>query len=121
MRLLTRKEIKPMTTPQTSSAASPGSNEVNGALPADVLTFAAASQVKDCLQPLLEATHRIFPTARSVKVQIDDDDRHILLHVQVPMLSLEQSRTMRNQWIEELFPICSPERSWIFRLRLDQR
>jgi hypothetical protein len=90
--------MEPMSTPQTTStAASSGTNGVNGAFPADVVAFAAANKVEDCLQPLLEATHRIFPTARFVKVEIDDDpelrdQRHILYNVQVAGLSLEESR-----------------------------
>ncbi|HEY7424676.1 MAG TPA: hypothetical protein VH682_10650 [Gemmataceae bacterium] len=114
-----------MTTPQTTSAADNiGTNGVNGAFPADVITFAAANQVEDCLQPLLEATHRIFPTARFVKVQIDDDPeirdlRHILYNVQVAGLSLDQSRAADNQWTEELLRICSPVRACVFRLRMD--
>ena len=116
-----------MTAPQTSAAVeSTGTNGVAGTFSPDVVSFAAASHVEECLQPLLQSTHRIFPTARFVKVQIDDDpeigdDRHILFHVKVSALSLEQSRMVRNLWIEELFRICSPLRSWIFRLRLDQR
>jgi hypothetical protein len=115
-----------MTAPQTSSpaAASTESNGADGAFPAEVLAFAAASGVKDCLQPLLEATQRIFPTARFIKVEIDDDpeirdDRHILHNVQVAGLPLEQARTTRTQWIHELFRICSTVRSCVFRLRLD--
>src|SRR5262249_22140377 len=92
------KEIETMSTPQTTSAATDiGTNGVKGPFPADVVAFAAANQVEDCLQPLLEATHRLFPTARFVKVQIDDDPeirdlRHILYNVQVAGLSLDQSR-----------------------------
>ncbi len=54
-----------MTTPQTTTAASTGANGVNGAFPADVVAFAVANGVGGCLQPLLEAAHRIFPTAVS--------------------------------------------------------
>jgi hypothetical protein len=114
-----------MSVPQTTTPAENlGSNGVPSAFPAEVLAFATASQVEDCLQPLLEAAHRIFPTARFVKVQIDDDpeirdDRHILFHVQVAGLSLEQSRAAGKQWNQELFRICSPVRSCVFRLLLD--
>jgi hypothetical protein len=117
--------MEPMNTPQTTStAASSGTNGANGAFLADVLAFAAANKVEDCLQPLLEATHRIFPTARYVKVEIDDDpelrdQRHILYNVQVAGLSLDESRAARNQWIEELLRICSPVRSCVFRMFLD--
>lgn len=114
-----------MSAPHTSSAAeNTGTNGVTGAFSPDVRAFAIASQVEDCLQPLLEATHRIFPTARFVRVQIDDDpeireDRHILYNVQIAGLSLEQSRAAGKQWNQELFRICSPLRSCVFRLRLD--
>lgn len=111
-----------MSTPQTTSAAD--NIGTNGAFPADVVAFAVANKVEDCLQPLLEATHRIYPTARFVKVEIDDDpelrdQRHILYIVQVAGLSLDESRAARNQWIEELFRICSPARSCVFRMFLD--
>ncbi len=114
-----------MTTPQTTSAAdSAGTNGVNGAFPADVVAFAAANRVEHCLQPLLEATHRIFPTARFVKVQIDDDpelrdERHILYNVQVSGLSLTESRAAARQWNDESFRICSAPLVSIFRLRMD--
>jgi hypothetical protein len=114
-----------MTTPQTTSAAgNTGTNGVNGVFPADVVDFAVANQVVDCLQPLWEATHRIFPTARFVKVQIDDDpeirdERHILFDVQVAGLSLEEARAAGKQWNQELFRICSPVRSYVFRIYLD--
>lgn len=114
-----------MTIPQTTSAADNiGTNGVNGAFSADVVAFAVASGVEDCLQPLLESTHRIFPTARFVKVYIDDDpelrdERHILFDVQVGGLSREESRAARKQWIGELLRLCPPERACVFRLLLD--
>lgn len=114
-----------MTTPQTTTGASTatGSNGANGAFPADVVAFATAQQVQHCLQPLWEVIHRIFPTARWVKVRIDDDpeirdDRHILFHVQVAGLSLDEVRAARKLWHEELFRICS-ERACVFRIFLD--
>ena len=114
-----------MSTPQTTStAADIGTNGVNGAFPAEVLVFAAANQVEDCLRPLLEASHRIFPTARFVKVQIEDDpeirdDRHILYNVQVAGLSLDESRTAARRWNDESFRICPAPLVSIFRLRMD--
>ena len=114
-----------MTVPQTSiPSENIGVNGIPAVFPAEVLAFAVASGVEDYLQPLWEAAHRIFPTARFIKVQIDDDpeirdDRHILYNVHVPGLPLEQSRSARNRWIEELFRICSSVRSYVFRLRLD--
>ena len=102
-----------MSAPQTTVT---DRTEANGAWPADVVAFAVANEVEHCLQPLLEATQRIFPTARFVKVQIDDDpeirdDRHILYNVQVAGLSLNESRAARTQWIEELLRVCAPVRA----------
>ena len=41
--------------------------------PADVLDFAARSQVAGYLDPLLEATRRLFPTARDLRVMLEAD------------------------------------------------
>jgi hypothetical protein len=117
--------METMNPPQTASAAdSTGTNGVNGAFPAEVVAFARANRVEHCLQPLLEATQRIFPTAHSVKVEIDDDpeirdDRHILYYVQVAGLSLTESRAAARKWNDESFRICSAPLVSIFRLRMD--
>lgn len=113
-----------MTIPQTTASDSAGTNGAQGAFPAEVVAFAVANQVEDFLQPLLEATHRIFPTARSVNVQIDDDpeirdDRHILFEVKTPDTSLEEARQGRKAWIDELFRVCPATRICVFRLSLD--
>jgi len=113
-----------MATPQTTTRDTTSIPGTNGAFPDDVLAFAIANQVQHCLQPLLEATHAIFPTARFVKVQMDEDPelrdvRHILYHVQVAGLSLDQSRAAGKEWNQELFRICTPVRSVFFCLRLD--
>jgi hypothetical protein len=113
-----------MTTPQTTSSEQIGTPGSNGAFPADVVAFAVANQVQHCLQPLLEAIHRIFPAARWVKVLIDDDpeirdDRHILFEVKAPDLSLEEARNGRQAWIGELLRVCPAPLVCIFRLSLD--
>ena len=113
-----------MATPQTTTSGSTSIQGANGAFPADVVTFAIANQVQQCLQPLLEAIHRIFPTARWVKVLIDDDpeirdDRHILFEVKVPDVGLEGARQGRQAWIAELFRVCPAPQVCVFRLYLD--
>jgi hypothetical protein len=120
------KEIRTMTTPQTTTGdnTATGTNGGNGAFPADVVAFAAAQQVEPCLQPLWAAIQRIFPTARWVKVRIDDDpeirdERHILFEVKIPDLSLEGARRGRKAWIEELFRVCPAPLVCVFRLSLD--
>jgi hypothetical protein len=112
-----------MTVPQTTAADTPATNGANGAFPADVMAFATANQVEHCLQPLLEATHRIFPTARSVKVSVEEDpelhdNTQIVFRVQVAGLSLEQARAVRRQWHEALLSIFRPTRKLLFCLLL---
>ncbi len=114
-----------MSTPQTTSTTDNiGSNGVNGAFPADVVTFAAANGVADYLNPLWETIHRIFPTARWVKVEIDDDpeirdDRHILFEVKIPDVGVEGARRGRDAWYKELFRVCPAPLVCVFRLYLD--
>jgi hypothetical protein len=88
------------------------------------MAFAVASQVADYLNPLREAIHRIFPTARWVKVEIDEDpeirdDRHILFEVKIPDVGLEGARQGRKAWMEDLFRVCPAPLVCVFRLSLD--
>lgn len=117
-----------MNVPQTTSAAesSTGANGANGAFPADVVAFAAAHQGEHCLQPLLEATHRFFPTARSVKVSVEEDpelrdNTGIVFDVEVAGLPLEEARAARRQWNQEMDRLYPPLRKFLFCLRLALR
>ena len=116
-----------MSTPQTTSPApNSGTNGANGAFPADVVAFAAAYQAEDCLQPLLEATHRIFPAAQSVKVSVEEDpelrdNTQIVFRVRVAGLSLDQSRAARRQWHDAMLSVFRPTRKLLFCLLLELR
>jgi hypothetical protein len=116
-----------MSAPQTSStAANAESNGADGAFSPDVVAFAAAHQGEHCLQPLLEATHRIFPTARFVKVGVVEDpelpdNTQIVFHVQVVGLPPDQARMAGDQWYEEKIRLYPPLRKILFCLRLDLR
>ena len=110
-----------MTAPQTTVADNTGTN---GVFPADVLAFAIANQVEACLQPLLDATHRIFPTARFVNVSVEEDpelsdNTQIVFRVQVAGLSLDESKAARRQWNDTLLQICPRPRVFTFCLLLD--
>ena len=110
-----------MSAPQTTVS---DRTEANGAWPADVVAFAAANHVEDFLQPLLEATQRIFPTARYVKVSVEEDpelrdNTQIVFDVQVAGLSLDEVRAADNRWNQELLRISPPIRSFPFCLVLD--
>jgi hypothetical protein len=119
------KENSPMTIPQiASSDSSSVSNGAAGGWPADVLAFAAAHHGEHCLQPLWEATQRIFPTARFVKVSVEEDpelrdNTQIVFYVQVAGLSPAEARAADKQWNQEMFRLYPPLRKILFCLRLD--
>lgn len=116
-----------MSAPETTTTtANTGSNGSNGAFSSDVIAFARAHQGEPCLQPLLEATHCIFPTARSVKVSVEEDpelrdNTQIVFHVQVDGLPLDQVRAARDQWYQEKIRLYPQLRKILFCLRLDLR
>jgi hypothetical protein len=115
-----------MTTPQTTASDSTSLQGANGAFPAEVVAFAAAHQAEHCLQPLLEATRRIFPTANFIKVYVANDpelrdNTQIIFDVQVSGLSLEEAQAADKQWGQELFRIYPPLRKMLFCLLLDLR
>lgn len=116
-----------MNVPQTTTTSeSSRTNGSNGAFSPEVMAFAAAHQGEHCLQPLLEATHRIFPTARFVEVSVVEDpelrdNTQIAFHVQVVGLPLDQARTAGDQWTQEMVRLYPPLRKFLFCLRLDLR
>jgi hypothetical protein len=127
MPVSTGKGDQSMSIPQTSSAAeSTGTNGAAGAFSSEVVAFAREYQAEHCLQPLLEATHRIFPTARFVKVRVVEDpelrdNTQIVFHVQVVGLPLDQARKAGDQWTQEMVRLYPPLRKFLFCLRLDLR
>lgn len=91
--------------------------------PADVLAFATREKVADYLDPLMEATRRVFPTARDLKVFLEldpelRDDRHIIFEVLVPQKSIPSYVKAQHFWTDELFRICPAPLVGIFRLAL---
>jgi hypothetical protein len=116
-----------MSAPETTTtAANTGNNGSNGVFSPDVIAFARAHKGEHCLQPLWEATHRIFPTARSVKVSVEEDpelsyNTQIVFDVQVVGLPPEQARIASNQWDQEMVRLYPPLRKFLFCLFLDLR
>ena len=114
-----------MTVPQTSiPSENIGVNGIPAVFPAEVLAFAAEHQAEGCLQPLWEATQRIFPTARFVKVSVEEDpelrdNTQIVFHVQVAGLTLSESKAARRQWHEASLNVYQPTRHLVFCLLLD--
>jgi hypothetical protein len=92
--------------------------------PADVLDFATQQHVGAYLEPLLEATQRIFPTAQRTNVALErdpeiPDDCHITFEVRVPGVSPSDAAEGRNRWIRELFSFCPTPLTCVFRLFLE--
>jgi hypothetical protein len=92
--------------------------------PADVLAFAAKENVQQYLEPLLEATQRVFPTARRLEVSLEadpeiHDDWHIDFDVQVPAQDVSDYVAAQRQWIRELYRCCPAPFVCIFRLGLE--
>src|SRR2546430_369421 len=91
--------------------------------PADVLDFAARSQVGAYLDPLLDATRRLFPTARGLRVFLEGDpeirdDWHIVFDVRVPRADVPHFVSAQHFWIDELYRICPAPLVCTFRLGL---
>lgn len=116
-----------MSAPQATSATeNTGTNGAKGVFSPDVVAFAREHQAEHCLQPLLEATHRIFPTARFVKVSVENDpelrdNTQIVFDVQVAGLSLDEVRAAERQWYQEKIRLYPQLRKILFCLLLDLR
>jgi len=91
--------------------------------PAGVLDFAARNHVDIYLDPLLEATRRVYPTARSLRVQMEldpelRDEWHIRFTVEVPAQDIPNYARAQHAWGKELFRVCPAPLVCIFRLFL---
>jgi hypothetical protein len=79
--------------------------------PADVLAFATQHQVQGYLDPLLQALQQLFPTARSLRVFLEDDpeirdDWHIVFEVRVSSADVPDPRAATRTWHREFSQIC---------------
>jgi hypothetical protein len=78
--------------------------------PADVLAFAARQKVGPYLQPLLEATRRLFPTGE-IKVFFERDPElrdveYIVFEIRVPKNDVPDYREATRRLGAEQFRIC---------------
>jgi hypothetical protein len=79
--------------------------------PADVQDFARRQRVDAYLNPLLEATRGVFPTAGGIRVFVEGDAeirdvRYIVFEVRVPRGDVPHSVKAQHFWIDELYRIC---------------
>jgi hypothetical protein len=91
--------------------------------PADVLAFATENNVADYLDPLLEATRGLFPTATSLRVLLEcdpelRDDWHIVFDVHVPIKDVPHFVKAVHFWTDELYRVCPAPLVCTFRLGL---
>jgi hypothetical protein len=96
---------------------------MNLVTPSDVVEFAAEHQLADLLDPLCQTLDRLFPTAQSVCVRIEEDpemrdDRHILFEVRVSRADVSDFGAAKRRWHDELFCICPAPLVCCFRLTL---
>src|SRR5262245_38007791 len=89
-----------------------------------VLIFAARNQVDSYLDPLREVLQRLFPTATSLRVYLEEDpeiqdDWHIVFDIQVPAADVPDFVKAKGQWQREAFRICPAPLICLFRLCLD--
>jgi hypothetical protein len=92
--------------------------------PADVLAFAVQNKVDAYLDPLLDATLKLFPTARSIENFLEDDpeirdDTYIVFEVRVPRTDVPDFVQMQHAWIDELNRVCPASSVGMFLLGLE--
>src|SRR5271166_1982314 len=79
--------------------------------PADLLAFAARHQVQACLDPLLQATRRLFPTASSLEVFLEADPEirdqsYIVFEIRVPEADIPDYKAAQHSWSDAVRHCC---------------
>src|SRR5207248_3350286 len=91
--------------------------------PADLLTFAIRNKIDAYLEPMWDTTRRVFPTATRVRAFLDvdpefDDDRHIVIEVEVPDADLPDYVAAKRRWHDATLPLCPTPLVCLFRFAL---
>ena len=73
----------------------------------DLLAYAVHRQVEQYLQPMLDASQRIFPNARSIWVTLDPDPEirdlsFITYNVRIPSMPGAEALSLQRLWTDEL-------------------
>jgi len=89
----------------------------------DMLEFAVQHQVAYLLDPLRLALDRLFPTAQSVRVRLEEDpeihdDRHLVFEVRVSRADVPDFGAAKRRWHDEVFRLCPVPLVCFFRLTL---
>jgi len=77
----------------------------------DVLDYAARHHVAGYLDPLLQATRSLFPTARDLRVVLEADPGipecwYVAFEVDVPRSDIPDYIQAQHNWNDELYRIC---------------
>jgi hypothetical protein len=93
-------------------------------VPPDVLHFAVQHGVAAYLPAVMEMTQRVFPQTRHLAWVLEDDweiedDRHLVVAVQVENLEVSQALQARYEWHRGLFACCPAPQVSAFRLKLE--
>jgi hypothetical protein len=94
--------------------------------PTEVVSFAITHNLDSYLEPLLEITRRLFPTARRLAVRVDKDpeirdEAHIAFEVEVAGLTPVEAVAADREWGRELFRIHPSPRQHDFVLLINLR
>jgi hypothetical protein len=96
----------------------------NPAYPEEVLAYAAEKGVEEFLDPHLEISKRLFPSAQRLDVHLEEDPeiadlRFIVFRVDVADMDVEQAARTQDQWIRESRRCCPPTPDCAFVLGLN--
>src|SRR5947208_2825724 len=92
--------------------------------PPDLLEYARRHGVEHVLEPLLEATRQVFPTARDVRVYLEPDVAlpdlwFIVYEVRLPRMSAQDFIAADRQWGREEMRLYPPPTRVAFSLRVN--
>jgi hypothetical protein len=91
--------------------------------PPEVLAFAKTAGVADYLDPLLQETRALFPTAPPRRVMVEDDpeipnDRHIVWEIDIPFTGTSDYLQSQKRWVQALCRVCPAPLTCVFCLLL---
>ena len=89
----------------------------------EVLAYAAKFEVADYLEPLRQATLRLFPSATSLRVYLEDNPEireltFLIFEVQVPECDVPNWRDAHRRWSDAFYSLLPRPHQCPFALRL---
>jgi hypothetical protein len=89
----------------------------------EVLQFATRHQMTSYLEPLLEATHQLFPDLLGLRIFVETDAelpdyRVLTFEASVPFTTVDRFREQQREWFGSFFGICPGPLRHLFCLLL---